>query len=195
MARDDRTPDGAVQEVVGRAREAMDGDEATLGDLVAALGRSQVGLLLVPGLLLVTPLAAIPGFCSVCGIVIALISVQMVAGRSRLWLPGWMLRLSVGAERARRALRRLDRAARWLDRHTRPRLEALVRPVPAKLLEVLCMFAGGIIPALELLPLTSSILGAAVTLFAVALLTRDGLVAAAGLAVVAAAAATVAWLV
>ena len=65
----------------------------------------------------------------------------------------------------------------WLDAHTGKRLSVLVRPPMDRLLHLACVLCGIAMPVLELVPFTSSILGAAVVLLAMTLLVRDGLLA------------------
>jgi hypothetical protein len=73
---------------------------------------------------------------------------------------------------------------------TRPRLEILVKPPFSIIPEMLCMLCGLLMPVLELVPLSSSILATAVTFFAVALIVRDGLVALIGILIFTGAMAT-----
>jgi len=156
------------------------------GDVAQAIGpASRTILLMAPALIVVTPLSAIPGLPSLCGIAIVLFSLQCLAGRRRLWLPAWIARREVPAVRLRAALDRLDGAAGLIDRVTRRRLGALARPPGNALPLAICFLCGAAMPFLELVPMTSSILGAAVFLFAAGMLARDGLLVLAGLGAVA----------
>jgi hypothetical protein len=180
--------DHSVRDIVSRLEEVSDQDRVALQDLVESCGTASfVPALMVPALLVVTPLSGIPLISSICGITIALIAAQMLWKRDHVWLPGFVLRRQVPGRKLRGAFQRMESIAGLLDRHTRDdRLHALVgrggRVVP----QGLCVVAGGLMPVLELVPFSSSILGTAVLCFSVAMLTRDGLLVLIGIAIMAA---------
>ena len=186
-ARSGPTPLGPVQDIVARLDDTAKGRvRVTLRDVVEAFGRrSFLPMLMVPALLVVSPLSGIPLFSTVCGLTIALIAGQMLwPGRDHLWLPERLMRRNVSGARARQAVARLGRLAHRLDGLARDRLRWLVTAGPGRrLLETCCLLAGLAMPVFELVPFTSSILGFAVLLMATALLTRDGLFAILGLGV------------
>ena len=168
--------------ILEQTRKAAKGETTYVGDAIEQLGQgSFAALTLLPALLAVTPLSGIPAASSLLGLTIALVSVQVLMGRSHMWFPNWLLRRKVNSEKLRNALTYLQGPANWIDRHTKPRLTFLVRPPFRILLQVTCLVCGLTMPFLELIPFSSSALGAAVTLFATALLVRDGLLAAIGL--------------
>lgn len=154
-------------------------------------GGGRSGRLLVPALIVVTPLSAIPGLSSIIGLSIALIAVQMVFGRDHVWLPDWIMQRRVARQRLDKALSVLDKPAGFVDRLTRQRLSWLVRPPLSWVPQSICMLCGLAMPFLELVPMSSTILGAAVSLFALAIVTADGLIAIFGLAIIAGAAGLV----
>jgi len=149
----------------------------SLDDLLDRLGNKSFNtLMLVPAVLVVTPLSAIPGFSTLCGILIASAAVQNLLGREHIYLPRWMCRRSVGEGRLTAAIERVRRPVRWLDRQTRPRLEALVQPPFSTVAVAIAGLCGAVMPFLEFIPLSSSIMGAAVLFIALGLMARDGLV-------------------
>lgn len=174
---DDKTHNAhPVRDVIAKLETIMEGDDVALGDLVAAFGSASFApALMVPALLVVSPLSGIPFFSSICGLTITLIALQMLAARKHLWLPRVLMRRSVGAARLRRAMARIHRVADWLDRHSRDRLLVLVRPPGIALPQALAAFCGAVMPFLEIVPFSSSILGLAVVMFSVSFLARDGL--------------------
>jgi hypothetical protein len=156
--------------------DALSGAErVSLERIIQAFGRSSfLPMMLVPALLLVSPLSGIPLFSTFCGLCIFLISVQRVAQRDRLWLPRWLTRREISGAALHRGAAGLRRIADWLDHNSRPRLGLLVTPPLNTLCYLLCALAGLTIPFLELVPFSSSILGLMVTLIVVGLLVRDG---------------------
>ena len=175
-----------VRNVVQRLGALSDRKTITLGELVEAFGSASfVPALMVPALLVVSPLSGIPVFSSVCGLTIALIALQMVLSRRFLWLPGWIRRRRLKGGQLGSAVRRLTKLADWLDRHSRARLRVLVEMPGGLVPRIAAALCGAAMPFLELVPFSSSILGTAVLLFSVSFLARDGLYVLAGLIVMA----------
>lgn len=186
----DSTKPDSFAAVLDRLELAGEGPRITVAEIVEAVGRGAFApVLLAPAILVVSPASGIPGLSSVVGIVIALVSAQIVLRRDHLWLPKFVKRRAIGRKPLHAAARFLRKPARFVDRYTHRRLAALTeRPfdiVPA----LVCMTAGLIMPFFEFVPFTSSILGAAVCLFSLALVTRDGVLVLVGLAVLAGAGA------
>ncbi len=187
-AESDAEPDGGdgrphgLEAVLKRVRAVAEGERTEVGAMVASLGHASfTPVLLLPALIVVSPLSGIPILPSVCGLTIALIALQMLFGRTHLWLPRWLLGRQIPTSRLVQALDWMQRPAGWVDAITAPRLQHLVTPPVSWALLAACALAGAAMPVLELLPFTSSILAAAISLMAVGLLVRDGLVALAGL--------------
>lgn len=175
----------SVMDVINRARGALHEGEVSVRDVVEALGRASFSpLLLVPALVVVTPASGIPLLSSICGISIALIAAQMALGRDHVWLPKWIMRRAAPKERMEAAFDWLEPLARFLDRITRVRLCGLVEKPFVKLPQILALLSGAVMPLLEVLPFTSSMLGATVTLLAVGMVTRDGLLVVLGMLVI-----------
>ncbi|MEJ6402365.1 exopolysaccharide biosynthesis protein [Yoonia sp. 2307UL14-13] len=152
-------------------------------DILAAFGSAGIApVLAVPALLVMSPLSGIPLFSTFCGFLILVIAVQGVMGRSELWLPGFVGNRVLPAKRTQDATHALRRIAYWLDRATRQRLTFLVKRPANRVLYLICAFFAAAIPILELVPLSSSIVGAGVALIAIGILARDGLFAIVGLA-------------
>lgn len=173
----------SMAQVVEELHDAAEGGETSLGHLLSEIEHASfTPVLLAPALAVVTPLSGIPLFSSFCGICIALVSAQMLFGRESLWLPGWLQRRKIPSDKLKSAVKTLRKPARWLDRHSKERLRVLVRPPVDRITHLLCMLCGMAMPVLELVPFSSSILGAAVSLMAMTLLLRDGLFALIGYA-------------
>ncbi|RVV99836.1 exopolysaccharide biosynthesis protein [Mesobaculum littorinae] len=176
QARDGGDDTSSVRAIVDRLDGLSDDDQVSLGAIIQAFGQASfLPVMLIPALLVVSPLSGIPFFSSVCGLSIALIAAQLTFGRDHLWLPGVLMRRRIPGERLHSAMGRMRRFADWLDRHARDRLRVLVVPPVVVLSRVICILAGLAMPFLELVPFSSSILGAAVTLITVGFLARDGL--------------------
>ncbi|EAR49609.1 hypothetical protein OG2516_04803 [Oceanicola granulosus HTCC2516] len=168
----------SVRAVVDQLHRAADGETTRMREVVRSLGEASfVPVLMAPALAVVTPLSGIPLFSSVCGILIALVSAQMLFDRDHLWLPEWIMKRKISSERVRGAVEKMRKPADFLDSHSRERLSILVRRPFKWITQSACMICGLAMPLFELVPFTSSILGTAVVLFSLSLLVRDGLYA------------------
>lgn len=164
-----------VTDVLDRLDSLSQADHVSLARMVQTFGdASFVPALMVPALLVVSPLSGIPLFSSLCGLTIALIAAQMLARRTHLWVPGMLGRRRVAGRRMARAVKALRGPAGWLDSHTGARLRLLFRAPLSLLPPLMAMVCGLAMPFLELVPFSSSILGSAVLLISVGLLSRDG---------------------
>lgn len=166
----------SLGDVADRVRDVTQKDEVSVGDVLEALGpRSFVPLLLAPALLAATPLSGIPGVSVVCGLLIALISFEMLMSYDEAYLPKKLKRRSVDAQSLRKALEKARPVIDWVDRHTRQRLSGLFHRPLVFLPKVLCLLSGLAMPFLEFIPFSSSIVAIGVCFLSISLLTRDGL--------------------
>jgi hypothetical protein len=138
-------------------------------------------LLLLPALILVTPLSGIPGLSSLGGLTIALVALQMLLGRSNIWLPDFILRRHLPTARLEWSLDRLDRFAAFIDRRSVARAEWLLAFPGRELVLTSCLLCGLAMPFLEVVPFSATSLAVVVSILASALLVRDGLLVAFGL--------------
>lgn len=152
----------------------LDGDHEQVLDfnaLLSGLGKRAFGMLLF--------VAALPAFIPVpiggalSGPLIVLIAAQLLVGRRRPWLPGFIARRGP----KRQALARFERIVDpWLGRleHlVRPRLPAVLDHRAATAFTGLLLLLLGVLLALPI-PLTNYLFGGIILLFALALLERDG---------------------
>jgi hypothetical protein len=167
---------GPIRSILRRLGDMSTADQVSVRDILEEFGQASFATaLIVPALIVVSPLSGIFFLPTVMGLTMVLIAVQMLVGRRSLWLPGFLLRRSIAGARLARAALRLERPAAWFDRQTRERLTIFITWPVSIVPQVGCVVAGLMMPFLELVPLSSSILGGAITLFAVSFLSRDGL--------------------
>mgnify|MGYP003659418944 FL=1 len=129
------------------------------------------------GLIAVSPLSGIPGVPSTIGIIVTVVTVQLLAGRDAFWFPAWATRRSIERKKLDKALRWLRRPAQVVDRMVRPRLTLLTRGVATYGIAALCLVIAVTMPPLEILPFVASTAGAALATFGLALVGRDGVMA------------------
>lgn len=159
--------------------EAGRSDRLTLGQLLALAGERSFGaLLLVPGILLISPLSGIPGMATLMGLWVFLVALQMLLGRRHVWLPRWLLSRWVRRSTVQTVVRRLLKLARWIDHWLKPRLVGLTGTAGSYLIAGVCLALSLAMPFMELLPFSATTAGVPLTLLGLALLARDGLLAA-----------------
>lgn len=155
------------------ALAALPGQRIAVGSIVAAL-KDRAYALLVVLLGLPNCLPMPPPIPLVCGLVLAVVAVQMLAGRAMPWLPQSLLSRSIGKAELERAVTRALPILLKLERISRPRLTALGGRYAIPVLGVLILvLALGLIVAA---PLVGQMpLGVAVCLVGLGLVERDGL--------------------
>nr|WP_281436279.1 MULTISPECIES: exopolysaccharide biosynthesis protein [unclassified Ciceribacter] len=153
--RDERLTIAAIQEIAGR--------------------RASAPLILLPGLAILSPLSGIPTVPTFLGLVIGLVSLQIMLGRSTIWLPKRLGTSGISAGRAKRAVGWVRPVAGVIDRFSSRRLEWFANPVSVRLAGLMCLLIAVCMPAMELVPFSSSIAGMFVAVLGLALMTHDGL--------------------
>ena len=168
----------SLQQLLDRLNKAATGERIDVDCMLHAVGRSSFGaLLLLGGLITLSPLDIIPGIPTLIAAAVAIVCVQLLAGREHFWLPGWVLRRSVSRQRFCRALSWLRKPARFGDRLVRPRLRVLADDSALKVIAVGCIFVSMAMPVMEVVPFSANLAGAALTAFGLAVIAHDGLLA------------------
>lgn len=166
---------GHLGAILARVLGRCDQQTVSVGALVSSFGRAGIlPLMLLPALIVVSPLSVIPLLPAVNGLIIALAALQLAAGRKYLWLPGWLSRQTLPTQRLKSGVRRMAPFAAWIDGRTRARLEFLTAPPISWLIALMCAVCGLAMPFLELFPMSSTLLGATVVCLGLGLLVRDG---------------------
>ncbi|AYG95411.1 exopolysaccharide biosynthesis protein [Brevundimonas naejangsanensis] len=149
----------------------------SLREMVEAFGERGFGaLILLLALMALFPWP--PGGKAVFAIPIILLSAEMALQRDEVWLPRWLLNLSVSRPAYRAAtakiLPRLDR----VERLTRPRWPALTGEIADVAVGLTCILLA-LMMALPV-PLGDALPGLTLALFGMAVIQRDGLFVIAG---------------
>ena len=124
----------------------------------------------------------IPGLSILLGLPLILVSLQLLVGAERPWLPRRLVRLEIPRSDLRRIVDRVQPFLQRLERALKPRLEFLMAPWAERLIGLACLvlslFVFLPIPFANLLPATG------ILLFGFSLLERDGLMALAAMGAV-----------
>lgn len=158
---------------------SQESERLTVGDIVAVL-RDRAFALLVVLLGLPNCLPMPPPIPLVCGLVLLVIAIQIVAGMSAPWLPRRLLDQSIARATVEKAVKRAVPLLRRLERWSRPRLSVFDGALGMRGMGVLILAL-----ALALIvapPFFGQIpLGLAVSLIGLGLVERDGFVVLIGL--------------
>lgn len=178
MVEDTQNVEDILHHLLEIGRQA---DHVSISDTMDALGNRSYGpFLMVPALIELSPLGAIPGVPTVLAAIILLFAGQMLFGRKHLWLPQLLARRSVSADRLQNALEKIRPFGRWLDRWFHGRLPTLTQGPFVRITAGACILLALTVPPLELFPFASSAPMTAIALFGLALLVRDGALMIAG---------------
>jgi hypothetical protein len=163
------------------ALASQPGERLTVRDIMTVLQDRAFALLIV---LLGLPncLPMPPPIPLVCGLLLALVAIQIASGRQAPWLPSQLLNRSLARTDVERAVGRAMPAFRRLERFSKPRMTFLDTPLAMRLMGcIILIMAIGLLfapPFVGQIPL-----GLAVCLVGLGLVERDGLVVLGGLAI------------
>lgn len=177
----------AVPRLVERLRGLAESrDTVTLQSLAKEIGaQGHAPLLLIVATFLILPIGMIPGIGGALGAIMAVIGLQMLLGRTGLWVPPFLGRREVQAHRVKAVAHNVRPVADWLRWHLHPRWERLSGGnLSISLIALFLIATGTSLLVLGAIPIAVPVVGIPVTLFAVGLLARDGVIVAAGYAVI-----------
>ncbi len=168
----------SLQELLNRIHEISQKDEdVSVGEIIEMVGdRSYGPLLLIAGLLTLAPIIGdIPGVPTILGAIVFLFSVQLLFGREHFWLPKFLLERSVSGKKMNKGVEWLQTPAKWIDKLLKPRFGLLVKDTAVYIIAFMCLMIASVMPIMELVPFSANAAGAALTVFGLALIARDGL--------------------
>jgi hypothetical protein len=154
-------------------------ERVELGMIIEFMGRRSIGtLLLVLALPMALPIPA-PGVSVVFGVPLILISAQLLLGRRRAWLPGAIARRSIARTDFVTFVERALPTLHFLERIIRPRINWMAGDWAMVPVGAICLLLAVIITLP--VPLGHMVPGAAISVLALGLIERDGLVIGLGL--------------
>ncbi|KPB02902.1 exopolysaccharide biosynthesis protein [Ahrensia marina] len=170
--------EGSLSKIVDKIRSGCKGTDAKVqvSDLLSTIGdKSMLPAILVPALIVATPLSGVPGVSVVGGLLIALFSFELVFNFRRVYLPAKLRSQSIDVNKLDSAMKKIAPVIKWIDRHSRSRLRFLFRRPLIWVPQLLCLFTGLMMPFLEFIPFSSSIAAIGVALLVMSMLTEDGM--------------------
>jgi hypothetical protein len=158
-------------------KNVQDSKVVTLEKVLQAVGRRSFGaLLFITGVITLAPLIGdIPGVPTIMGMIVFLISIQLLFQRKNLWLPEFLLDKSIKRDKLNKALKKLKSPVRFIDRLLKPRFTVLAEGYMMYVIAVICLCLSALMPLMEFVPFSANIAGIILTVFGLSLLTKDGL--------------------
>ncbi|MDQ8187592.1 exopolysaccharide biosynthesis protein [Pelagicoccus sp. SDUM812002] len=162
----------------GLSAASQEQESVTMEAMMESVGRRSFGpVVLMIGLIAMSPLSGIPTLPSILGVMVVLVAGQMVVGRRRFWVPKRLLQRSIASKKLKKGLGVLRPVGRFIDRILKPRLTFLTNGLGARFMAILCVLVGATMPPLELLPFLATTAGAALSSFGLAMIAHDGVLA------------------
>lgn len=175
----------SLTDILDAVGHAGTGEKVSVGEIFDEVGnRSFAPALLVPAILLVSPISGIPGVPTIGSIVMLIITVQALIGKDKLWVPDFLRRRKIPSRRLDKALDWLRKPSAWVDRKTERRMAFLTRHPWDQIALVIITIVAMILPFLEILPMVTSVACFAISLFALGIMVSDGLLVLSGYAFV-----------
>lgn len=155
-----------------------DKEEISVVDVQDKVGhRSFAPLLAAFGMIVMTPVGGIPGVPTIFGIIVILVAGQILIGQRSLWLPSVIRQRSIPTDKLKAGTKRLRPIARRVDVIFRPRWTILTEGRALYAIALTCVLLGLMLPPLEFIPMGAAVPAMAITVFALALMATDGLMA------------------
>lgn len=172
-----------LQQVLDRISEtALRHRRVTFGDIVDTVGSRSFGpILMIVGILLLSPLSGIPGVPTLSGLLILFIAVQILIRDEGFWLPAWIMDRHLPSDKLLKGIRFIEPVADFIDARLHPRLVAVVRGPGSYLVGGVCVIIACAMPLMEIIPFSATAAGFALTVFGLAMVSLDGLLALLGL--------------
>ena len=153
-------------------------EEISVVDVQDTVGhRSFAPLLAAFGMIVMTPVGGIPGAPTIFGIIVILVAGQILIGQQSLWLPSVIRNRSIPADKLKAGTEKLRPIARRVDLVFRPRWTILTEGRALYAIALACVLLGFMLPPLEFIPMGAAVPAMAITVFALALMANDGLMA------------------
>lgn len=166
---------GKVSEIITDFTDGLTKDTVTLNEFKEAISHRSYGLLIFFfALPCIIPIPT-PGLSAIVGIPLAILTFQMMIGLKSPWLPKFIANKKIKTSEMKKVCKYVVPYLKKLEVVMQPRLKFLVGPIAVRIIAVACFAMSVII--LFPVPFGNAIPALAIWLFALAILTHDGVVA------------------
>lgn len=162
-------------------RSGSGGGSITLEQVLEQFGRRSYGpLLLIIGLISISPAALLPGSTSIFATLTLLIALQLLFHRDHPWMPGFALRMKLSEAKLENFIRFSRPATKVIDKVINPRWTFLSDQPWVTIIALMVVFAAIITYPLSFIPIAPLLPGLAISAFGLGLTARDGILLAVG---------------
>ncbi|MFK7769058.1 MAG: exopolysaccharide biosynthesis protein [Mariniblastus sp.] len=189
---ENRDPD-SLSGLLDHFVESTEGQDCVkIQELLESLNsRSHGPMLLFPAIIAISPIGMIPGMSIVTGTLILLIATQMMLFSRRPWIPKRLEEFQFSREKLQNGVAKSKPWVKWFEKAVHHRLDFLATGIVIYPVAIICVLLALSFYPLAFVPFGVFIPGFAVTMFALGLTARDGLLVAFGLVLTATVAATI----
>ena len=160
-----------------RLVEETAGETVSVADLLRIVGpRSYGPIIMLLGFIAISPLTIIPGATWLVALLTLIITVQIVIGRVRPWVPAKILKFEFNRDHLLAGAKGARGWAEVFDRILRPRLSFLTRKPFLQLIALMCVAAALVTFPLGIVPFGPVLPGLTILIFGLGLMSRDGVV-------------------
>jgi hypothetical protein len=169
--------------ILDRLKSAESGEQVSVGDVLSALEDRSLGVIVAAlGLIAALPvIGAIPGVSIVIAALVVIAIGQNAVGRTGLWAPSFVRDRRIEQDAFDSAIEKARPIIDWVDRRLKPRLVVLTEGAAARAVIRVCaaILAVSMIP-LAVVPWGVQAPALGLVALGLALMTRDGAMAAIG---------------
>jgi len=133
-------------------------------------------LLTLCGIVMITPLGSIPGLPAVVSACIISISLQLIFGRTKPWLPERLRRLKISRKNIKTSQRFARPVFEKVDGFVRPRMSWAATKAARIFVAIISIFLALALLVLAALPFGGLIPGFLIVFFGLGIMARDGLI-------------------
>lgn len=169
-------PQQPVQSLLAKAQDSAEDGRVTISSLLDAFGNRSFGPLIALFALvaIIPPVGAIPGVPTSMGLMVLLLSVQMLFGMTHPWVPKRLERVGFGADKVARAREKARGVTKRIDALISARLDWAAGAVAQRTAAACCAALALMMPPLELLPFAAALPASGIVLFGLGMTARDG---------------------
>ena len=175
-ATDKASPD-TLSDLLDHFVDATEGkDEVAISDLLNSLNsRSHGPMLLFPAIIAISPIGMIPGMSIVTGSLIIMIAAQMMFFSDRPWIPSRLADFKFSRDKLKNGVEKTNPWVKRFEKVVTTRFEFLASGIMIYPIAIICILLAISFYPLAFVPLGVLAPGFAVTMFALGLTARDGL--------------------
>ena len=118
-----QSSDKPLEAILNRAREAANGEQVDLKDLVQAFGDRAFGpVMILCSLFLMTPIGIIPGLPAAFGLIVIVFALQLLFRRECPWMPEVLRKVEISDAALEKTQKKVSPLLRKIDNVIHPRL-------------------------------------------------------------------------